>query len=234
MHVPDGFLSGEAALAGAAVAGAGLAVCLRRVRAEERERDLPIAGLAAAFFLVGDAPMFPITVGTQGHLLGGALAVCLLGPWLGAVTIAVVATIQALALGDGGVSTLGLTIVTLALVPAFLGYPLAVVLRRALGGTPKGLAIACGIAAAVAVELSAATFVGEFALGSTVSIDLSKIAWSTLGAYAVIAVVEGVLTGLIVRALLSVRPDLVRIAEPVRARWARAAPARPVATEAAR
>jgi cobalt/nickel transport system permease protein len=222
MHIPDGFLSGEAALAGAVVAGAGLAVCLRRVRAQERERDLPIAGLAAAFFLVGDAPMFPITVGTQGHLLGGALAVCLLGPWLGAITIAVVATIQALALGDGGISTLGLTIVTLALVPAFLGYPLAVALRRVLGRTPRGLALACGIAAAVAVELSAATFVGEFAFGAAVSIDLSKIAWSTLGAYAVIAIVEGILTALIVRALLSVRPDLVRIAEPVRDRWAAA------------
>src|SRR3954447_101136 len=118
MHIPDGFLSGEAALVGAGGGGGGLALCLRRVRADERERDLPIAGLAAAFFLVGDAPMFPITVGTEGHLLGGALAVCLLGPWLGAITIAVVTVFQALALGDGGVSTLGLTIVMLALVPA--------------------------------------------------------------------------------------------------------------------
>ncbi|MCW3021620.1 MAG: hypothetical protein JWR30_942 [Conexibacter sp.] len=230
MHIPDGFVSGEAALAGAAVATAGLAVCLRRVKAQQRERDLPIAGLAAAFFLVGDAPMFPVTVGTQGHLLGGALAVCLLGPWLGAITIAVVAVIQALTLGDGGISTLGLTIVTLALVPAFLGYPLVVALRRVLGGTPKGLAIACGIAAGIAVELSAITFVGEFALGAAVQIDLSKIAWSTLGAYAVIAVIEGTITGLIVRALLSVRPDLVRVAAPVRARWATPAPASPDAT----
>jgi cobalt/nickel transport system permease protein len=228
MHIPDGFLSGQACVAGAAVAGMGLAVCLRRLRREERERDLPIAGLAAAFFLVGDAPMFPITVGTQGHLLGGALAVCLLGPWLGAITIAVVTVIQALALGDGGISTLGLTIVTLALVPAFLGYPIAVALRRVLGGTPKGLAIACGIAAAIAVELSAVVFVGEFAFGAAVHIDLSKIAASTLGAYGVIAVIEGTITGLIVRALLSVRPDLVRIAEPVRARWAK--PAQPART----
>src|ERR1700750_1403062 len=101
MHIPDGFLSGQACVAGAAGAGTGLAVCLRRMRAESRERDLPIAGLAAAFFLVGDAPMFPITVGTQAPRRGGARAVFLLGPWLGAVTIAVVATIQALALGDG-------------------------------------------------------------------------------------------------------------------------------------
>jgi cobalt/nickel transport system permease protein len=206
MHIPDGFLSGQACVAGAAVAGTGLAICLRRMRAEARERDLPIAGLAAAFFLVGDAPMFPITVGTEGHLLGGALAVCLLGPWLGAVTVAVVAVIQALALGDGGISTLGLTIVTLALVPAFVGYPIILVLRKVLA-----LPLACGVGAAIAVELSALTFVGEFALGAHVPIDLSKIAWSTLGAYAVIAVVEGALTALIVRALKSVRPDLVRV-----------------------
>lgn len=206
MHIPDGFLSGEACAVGAVAAGVGLALCLRQVQRSERERDLPIAGLAAAFFLVGDAPMFPITVGTQGHLLGGALAVCLLGPWLGAITIAVVAVIQALALGDGGISTLGLTIVTLALVPAFVGYPIIMLLRRALP-----LPLACGVGAAIAVELSALTFVGEFALGADVPIDLSKIAWSTLGAYAVIAVVEGVLTGLVVRALKSVRPDLVRV-----------------------
>ena len=90
MHVPDGFLSGEVAALGAVVAATGLAVCVRRAGAEGRERDLPIAGLAGAFFLVGDAPMFPITVGTQGHLLGGTLAVALLGPWLGGITIAVV------------------------------------------------------------------------------------------------------------------------------------------------
>ena len=220
MHIPDGFVSGEATVLGAAAAAAGLSVCVRRVNREGRERDLPIAGLAAAFFLVGDAPMFPVTVGTQGHLLGGALAVCLLGPWLGAITIAVVAAIQALALGDGGLSTLGLTIVTLALVPAFAGYPIALALRRALGRTPKGLALACGIAAGIAVELSALTFVGEFALGAAVHVDITKIAWSTLGAYAVIGVIEGTLTALIVRALLAVRPDLVRIAEPVRSRWA--------------
>jgi cobalt/nickel transport system permease protein len=206
MHIPDGFLSGEACAVGAVAAGAGLAFCLRAFRREERERDLPIAGLAAAFFLVGDAPMFPITVGTQGHLLGGALAVCLLGPWLGAITIAVVAAIQALALGDGGISTLGLTIVTLALVPAFVGYPIILLLRRVID-----LPLACGIGAAIAVELSALTFVAELTLGADVPIDLSKIAWSTLGAYAVIAVVEGVLTALIVKALMSVRPDLVRV-----------------------
>jgi cobalt/nickel transport system permease protein len=217
MHIPDGFLTGPALAAGWAVGGIGIAACLRMAGREHRERDLPIAGLAAAFFLVGDAPIFPVGIGTQGHLLGGLLAVALLGPWLGAVTIAVVAAIQAIALGDGGITTLGLEFVNLALVPALLGYPLALALRRALPQTPTGLAVACGSAAWVSVVVASVLFWAEFALGARVPIDLSAIAGATIGTYALIGIVEGVLTALIVRALLGVRPDLVRLAAPMRA-----------------
>jgi len=207
VHIPDGFLTGEAALVGTATAVAGVAVCLRGAARGMRERDLPLAGLAAAFFLVAEAPMVPITVGTQGHLLGGALAVALLGPWVGALTIAVVCAIQALVLGDGGITTLGLTITNLALVPAFVGYPLLLALRRVLP-----LAVACAGVAAVSVLLAAGIFVAELTLSAAVSIDRTAIAVSILGSYAVIAVIEAALTFAIVRALLAVRPDLVRAA----------------------
>jgi cobalt/nickel transport system permease protein len=207
MHIPDGFLTGQAAALGTATAVAGLSVCLRGARRSMREKDLPLAGLAAAFFLVAEAPMVPITVGTQGHLLGGALAVVLLGPWAGALTIAVVCAIQALVLGDGGITTLGLTITNLALVPAFVGYPLLLALRR-----PLGVAPAAGLIAAVSVLLAAAIFLIEVELGAAVEIDRTAIAVSILGSYAVIAAIEAGLTFLVVRALLAVRPDLVRAA----------------------
>ena len=207
MHIPDGFLTGQAAAIGAATGTAGVAVCLRGAARSARERDLPLAGLAAAFFLVGDAPMVPITVGTQGHLLGGTLAVALLGPWLGGLTIAVVCAIQALVLGDGGITTLGLTITNLALVPAFVGYPVIAGLRRMVS-----LPAACAAAAVIDVMLAALIFTAEVALGAAVHIDEAALAASTLGAYAVISVVEATITALIVRGLLGVRPDLVRAA----------------------
>jgi cobalt/nickel transport system permease protein len=207
MHIPDGFLTAEAAALGALTGAAGVAVCLRGARRSMRERDLPVAGLAAAFFLVGDAPMVPITIGTQGHLLGGTLAVALLGPWLGGLTIAVVCAIQALVLGDGGITTLGLTVTNLALVPAFVGYPLLLALRRVLA-----LPLACGLAAVANVMLAAGIFVVEMTVGAAAAIDDGALVWSTLGAYTAISVIEGVITALIVRALVAVRPDLVRIA----------------------
>jgi len=216
VHIPDGFLAGEAAAIGWTAGAAGLALCLHRVRAEQRERDLPVAGLAAAFFLVGDAPLFPITVGTQGHLLGGLLAVALLGPWLGAVTIAVVCAIQALALGDGGITTLGLAIVNLALVPAFVGYPLLLGLRRLVSPTPSGIALAAGACAWVCVVLASLLFLAEFALGAVVDIDEHAVGAGVVGVYALIGVVEGLLTALILRAVLGVRPDLVRVGAGLR------------------
>ena len=63
-------------------------------------------------------------------------------------------------LGDGGITTLGLTIANLALVPAFVGYPLLLALRGCCH--PRRLAVACGLAAAVCVLLAAAIFVAEF------------------------------------------------------------------------
>jgi cobalt/nickel transport system permease protein len=223
MHIPDGFLTGEAALIGTVTGAVGIAVCLRAAARHGRERDLPLAGLAAAFFLVGDAPMVPITVGTQGHLLGGTLAVALLGPWLGALTIAVVCALQALVLGDGGITTLGLTITNLALVPAVAGYPLMLALRRMLPMSPRGLAGACGAAAGASVLLAAAIFVLEVTFGAAVTLDRSAVAWSTMGAYGVIALIEGIITALVIRGLVSVRPDLVHVAAPLRRRHAEAA-----------
>jgi len=216
VHIPDGFLSGEAVAAGWTAGALGLAVCLRQAHREQRERDLPVAGLAAAFLLVADAPLFPVTIGTQGHLLGGLLAVALLGPWLGAVTVAVVAAIQALALGDGGITTLGLAIVNLALVPAFVGYPLLLFLRRLLHPTASGIALAAGLSAWICVVLAALAFFAEFALGAAVDIDLRAVGVGIVGVYALVGLVEAALTTLILRAILGVRPDLVRAGEPLR------------------
>jgi cobalt/nickel transport system permease protein len=118
-----------------------------------------------------------------------------------------VCAIQALVLGDGGITALGLTITNLALVPAFVGYPLLLALRRVLP-----LALACGAGAIVNVMLAATIFVAEVTLGAAVTLDRTTLAATTLGTYAVIAVIEAVITVLIVRGLLAVRPDLVGVA----------------------
>jgi cobalt/nickel transport system permease protein len=216
VHIPDGFVSPAVAVAGAAVAVAGLAVCVRRARLDVTEQQLPLAGLAAAFFLVLGAPIIPVAVGTDGHLLGGTLAVALLGPWLGPVVITVVTVVQALFLGDGGLSTLGLNVVNLALVPAAVGYPVLLGLQKVLRTIrltgPAATTVAAGVAAAVSVLAAAVLFTAEYAVGGVAGVPLRTVAVSIIGVYALVAVVEGLVTALVVRGLLAVRADLVQVA----------------------
>jgi hypothetical protein len=125
MHIPDGFLTGEAAAIGTATALAGVALCLHQAKRTTRARDLPVAGLAAAFFVVGDAPLVPLGVGTQAHLLGGALEVTLLGPSHGCRTFTGVTQSQALVRGDAGIVVHVIPGVSAALAaPAAAGIPL--------------------------------------------------------------------------------------------------------------
>jgi len=212
VHIPDGFVSAPVAAAGAVVAAAGLAVCARQAGAQLTERQLPLAGLAAAFFLVLEAPIIPVGAGTNGHLLGGTLAVALLGPWLGPVVITVVTVVQALFTGAGGLSALGVNLVNLALVPAAVGYPVLLGLRRVLPQGHTGTALAAGLAAVVSVLAAAVLFTAEYAVGGAAGVPLRTVAVSTLGVYALVAVFEGVVTALVVRGLLALRADLVRVA----------------------
>ena len=114
--------------------------------------------------------------------------------------------IQPLVFGDGGITTLGLTVTNLALIPAFIGFPLLLALR-----TRIPLPVACGLTAALCVMLAAVVFTLEVTFGAAGSIDTRAIAATTLGSYAVVALVEGVLTALVIRGILSLRPDLVYV-----------------------
>ena len=72
--------------------------------------------LVAAFIFAVQMLNFPVAAGTSGHLLGGALAAILVGPWAGAIAVAVVLVVQALLFADGGLTALGLNILNMALI----------------------------------------------------------------------------------------------------------------------
>ena len=131
MHIPDGFLDGPTSLVAAVIALAGVAWCLRRTSATLDERDIPVVGLAAAFVFAAQMLNFPVANGTSGHFFGGVLAAVLVGPFAGALAVTVVLAVQALLFADGGLSALGLNIVNMALVGAFAGYGIFLVLRQA-------------------------------------------------------------------------------------------------------
>ena len=122
MHVPDGFLDAPTSVATGAVAVAGVALALRGARRELDDRTAPMAGLVATFVFAAQMINFPVGAGTSGHLLGGALAAVLVGPWSAVLCISVVLLVQALLMADGGITALGTNITLMGLVGVWVGW----------------------------------------------------------------------------------------------------------------
>jgi len=209
VHVPDGFLDAPTSVATGVVAAACVGVALRKARNELDERTAPLAGLVAAFIFATQMLNFPVASGTSGHLMGGAIAAVLVGPWMGLLCTSVVFLVQCLLFADGGVTALGTNVVLMGVVTVAVGW---LAFRALLPLLPRKVAsvpVAAGIAAFLSVPAAALLFVGLYGVGGTVSLPLDNLAWAMVGVHLLIGIGEGVITFLAVGSLIAVRPDLV-------------------------
>ena len=218
MHVPDGFLDAPTSAATGAVAVAAVGVALLKARNELDDKTAPMAGLVAAFIFAAQMLNFPVGAGTSGHLMGGALAAVLVGPWTAVLCVSVVLLVQSLLFADGGITALGTNIVLMAVTTVLVGWVafrlLQVVLPKRLSLTP----VQAGIGAFASVPVAASVFVLLYAVGGTADIAFHTLMTAMFGVHTLIGIGEGVITGLAVGAIIGVRPDLVYGARPVLAR----------------
>jgi cobalt/nickel transport system permease protein len=191
------------------VAAAGVAVCLRGARRELDDRTAPMAGLVAAFVFAVQMLNFPVAAGTSGHLLGGALAAILVGPFTGALCVSVVILVQALLFADGGLTAIGVNVVDMSLITVVVGYAVFRGLVRLLPYSRRTVVGSAFVAAFVSVPVSALGFVGFYALGGTTDVSLSTVLTAMLGVHVLIGLGEGLITALTVGSVVAVRPDLV-------------------------
>lgn len=210
MHVPDGFINAPVSLAAGAVTVAGLGVCVRGARRELDDRTAPLAGVVAAFVFAAQMLNFPVAAGTSGHLLGGALAAALVGPYVGALCLAVVLFVQ-MFFADGGVTALGINITTMALVGVPVAYLVMRSLIRILPTTRLSTVTAAAAGAFVSVPAAAATFTVFFALGGVAHVPAGTVAAAMLSVHVLIGIGEALITAVAVTSILAVRPDLVHL-----------------------
>ncbi|MEV4709780.1 energy-coupling factor ABC transporter permease [Micromonospora sp. NPDC049374] len=212
MHISNGIINGPVAAVFAVIALAAMAYCVMRGRQDLDDRLAPMAGLVAAFIFAVQMLNFPIfSAGVSGHLLGGALAAMLVGPWVGALCVAVVLVVQALVFGDGGVAMLGLNITNMAVIGIAVAYLLIALLLRLLPRTPAGLAVTAFVSALVSVVVAAMGFVLQYQLGGTTDLggNLAGLAGTMAVSHLFIGVGEGLITATTVVTVAKVRPDLV-------------------------
>ncbi|MEU6879324.1 energy-coupling factor ABC transporter permease [Streptomyces sp. NPDC046712] len=209
MHVPDGFINAPVSAAAGVVAVGALAVSLRGARRELDERAAPLAGLVAAFIFAVQMLNFPVAAGTSGHLLGGALAAILVGPYTGVLCIAVVLLMQGILFADGGLTALGVNITVMGVVTVVVAYALFRGLVLVLPRTRRSVTVASFVAALVSVPAAAAAFTLVYAVGGTTDVPLGKVLTAMVGVHTLIGIGEAAITMLTVGAVVAVRPDLV-------------------------
>ncbi|GLZ54210.1 energy-coupling factor ABC transporter permease [Actinomycetospora sp. NBRC 106378] len=208
MHMSDGIVNAPTSLAFGVVAIVGLAICVARARRDLDDRTAPLAGLVAAFVFAVQMLNFPVLPGVSGHLLGGALTAILVGPYVGALCVAIVLVLQALLFADGGLSALGTNITNMALIGTFVGFAVAVALRPLARRSRAGLLVTAFVAAWVNTVVASMGFVLEYALGGQ-GLALGTVFGLMAGFHALIGIGEGIITALTVGAVAAVRPDLV-------------------------
>lgn len=208
MHVPDGFIDIPVSVAAFLASALILAWAVAKSRVELDDRTAPLAGLTAVFIFAAQMINFPVGAGTSGHLLGGALAAILVGPWAGMIVMTVVLVVQALLFADGGLTALGINVLNMGIVTVVVGW---LVFRAGVRfvRTRRGAAILAGVAAFVSVPASAMAFVAEYALGGTAPVSLAAVAAAMGGVHVLIGIGEAVITGLVVGTVLASRPDIV-------------------------
>ncbi|MER7955531.1 energy-coupling factor ABC transporter permease [Streptomyces sp. NPDC096030] len=209
MHVPDGFINAPVSAVAGVVAAGAVAVSLRGARRELDDRAAPLAGLVAAFIFAVQMLNFPVAAGTSGHLLGGALAAILVGPYTGVLCIAVVLLMQGILFADGGLTALGVNITVMGVVTVVVAYALFRGLVLVLPRTRRSVTVASFVAALVSVPASAAVFTLVYAIGGTTDVPLGKVLTAMVGVHTLIGIGEAAITMLTVGAVVAVRPDLV-------------------------
>ena len=209
MHVPDGFINVQVSAATGLLSFGTLWAYIRSAKTLIADKFIALTGMMSALIFVLQMINFPIAAGTSGHLLGGALAVIVLGPRLGLICLSVVVIIQSLLFADGGLSALGVNVLNMAIVTCATGWVIVKYWLKFIGKNKTSIIAVSVVSGIITVVFSSIAFTLEYAIGGTISIPVSSVLVAMISTHFLIGIGEGIITALIVGLLVRVRPDLV-------------------------
>ena len=207
LHAPDGFFSLPVAVAGYVAAAVFIGIAIRQTNKNINERIVPMMGVMAAFIFAAQMLNFPVAGGTSGHLIGGALAAIILGPWAAILVMTAVVGLQALLFQDGGLVVLGINLLNMSIMSVLAGYGAYWVFRK-LGTSFKHLMIGGFIAAWVSVVIAAASTALMLGMSGTTPLALALPAMT--GVHMLIGIGEGLITVFALSFIHAARPALLQ------------------------
>tara|TARA_B100001989_G_scaffold207126_1_gene155890 strand:+ start:336 stop:1271 length:936 start_codon:yes stop_codon:yes gene_type:complete len=209
MHVPDGFMNVTMSAATGVISFGTLWAYIRSAKDLIADKFIALTGMMSALIFVLQMINFPIAAGTSGHLLGGALAVIVLGPRLGLICLSVVVIIQSLLFADGGLSALGVNVLNMAIVTSTTSWFIVKYWIKFIGKNKTSIVSVSVLAGILSVVFSSIAFTIQYAIGGTISIPVGTVLLAMVTTHFIIGFGEGIITALIITLLIRVRPDLI-------------------------
>ncbi|MGH7222985.1 MAG: CbiM family transporter, partial [Gemmataceae bacterium] len=203
VHISDGFLRAPWLAAGFVLSGLLVLLAAYRVRDEEIPR---IALLSAAFFV---ATLMHLPLGpTRVHLLLNGLVGVVLGR-RAPLAIVIGLVLQAVLLGHGGLTTIGVNACVMTL-PALLAAAMFAGLRRLpwFGRSGNAVTWLCGCFLGMISVLATLVLQAIVLLWGGAE-DWHQIVWLVFYAHLPIVVLEGVVLGFTVNFLARVKPEML-------------------------
>jgi len=204
LHIPDGFLNVTVSAIFWAITVITIGMAVSRTNKSLGEKQVPLMGIMAAFIFAAQMINFPVAGGTSGHLLGGALAAIVLGPWAAMLVMTAVIAVQGLLFQDGGLLVMGANIFNMGLLTAAIGYGLYRSVMNKSTGTKLAVA---GVAAWLSVMAGALATSLQLWLSGTS--NLQTVAIAMLSVHALIGIGEALITVAALSFIFRTRPDLV-------------------------
>ena len=204
MHIADGYIESAPLLAGSAIlAAAGVVVGLRKT---SYDRLPQVAVLASAFFV---ASLIRVPIGaTSAHLLLVGLVGLILG-WAAFPALLVALLLQAVFFGHGGLTTLGVNTLNMALPAVACHYLFGRAFRRNGGAESRRSLFRVGFAAGLTGIVLAG---GMTASALLISGSGFESFVGVMGiAHIPLFIVEALVTGSVVVFLQRVCPELLAL-----------------------
>ncbi len=206
MHIPDGFIDLKTAVATGILSTGGLALSIFNVKKIFKAKVIALMGVIAALIFALQMINFTIPGGTSGHLLGGALAAIVLGPFAGSIVLTVVLIVQAFVFMDGGVVALGSNVFNMAVCGVLFSYLIYYLFKKI---SSKRWLFYTSVAAASWFSVVIASSLAAFELGISGTYDMGVTIKAMVLVHMVIGVGEAVITTAIVAFIDRIRPDII-------------------------
>ena len=196
MHISEGVLSGPVLLSGGVLTAAGTAIGLKKLDYDQIAR---VGLLSAAFFV---ASLIHVPVGPSSiHLIMNGLVGLLLG-WAAFPAILVALMLQAIFFQFGGITTLGVNTLIMAL-PAVICYYLFGPWIDRPPPWPLAVAFGCGF---LAVFLSALLVAAALVFSEE---NFLEVAWLVVLSNLPVMFIEGIVVAFSVAFLKKVKPGML-------------------------